>query len=328
MNLPEFTVTCVATDRTRSLATGEVAVDGAVLRFRFGEPEAIFRAALNDATAEITELSMSSHIVTTARGDAKYVAMPVFLSRAFRHSAIFVRSDSGIAGLADLKGRRIGVPEYQQTAAMWVRGMMLGEGVKASDVSWFVGGLNAPGVGERIALSLPDEIDVRTLSGSDTLDRMLCDGRLDAIVSPRIPESFQRNDSRIRRLYPDLRAAELAYYRETGFFPIMHTLAVRKDVAAAYPALPVALFRAFSRAKRDRFDEMAMRNVLRVSLPWSAYDYADTLEITNGDPWPYGFERNRAELEAMTGFMVADGTAVRKVEPEELFHPSTLSLDD
>ncbi|WP_114965684.1 ABC transporter substrate-binding protein [Alkalilacustris brevis] len=326
MTKPAFTITCVASDRTRPLATGEVNVPGAQLDFRFGEPEAIFREALNNASSEITELSMSSHIITTARGDARYVAVPIFLSRAFRHSAIFVRAEAGFSSLADLKGANIGVPEYQQTAAMWVRGMMSQAGVAASDVTWHVGGLNAPSQGERIKISLPDDIKVNTLSGADTLNEMLLSGRLDAIISPRVPDGLVRGDRRVARLYPDLKAAETAYYKETGFFPIMHALAVRKDVAEEHPWLPEALFTAFTAAKRQRQEEMAMTNVLRVSHPWSVHDFTEAMQLTGGNPWPYGFARNRDELEAMTRFMQADGTASRKVDPEELFHPSTLAL--
>lgn len=328
MDLPRFGVTCVATDRTRPLATGEVTLEGAQLAFSFGEPEAIFRAALNSAPYEICELSMASHIVTTARGDSNYTAVPVFLSRAFRHSAIFVRSESTLATLADLKGARIGVPEYQQTAAMWVRGMMLDEGVRASDVTWHVGGLNEPGPGERIALTLPEGIVVHKLTGAQTLNAMLLEGALDAIISPRVPAGFGGPDAPLRRLFPDLHAAEVAYYRKTGFFPIMHALAVRKDVAAAHPWLPAALFRAFSAAKQGRIAEMGLTNVLRVSLPWIAHWQAEAMAITGGDPWPYGFARNRSELAAMTRYMQADGTAVRAVAPEELFAPGTLDLKE
>jgi 4,5-dihydroxyphthalate decarboxylase len=137
-----------------------------------------------------------------------------------------------------------------------------------------------------------------------------------------------RGDPRIARLYPDLRAAEVAYYQKTGFFPIMHALALRKDIAKAHPWLPEALFKAFAKAKQLREQEMAMTNVLRVSLPWSGHDYADAMAMTKGNPWPYGFQRNLAELEAMTRYMHADGTASRKVAPEELFHPSTLQLSE
>jgi 4,5-dihydroxyphthalate decarboxylase len=209
---------------------------------------------------------------------------------------------------------------------MWVRGMMLDEGVAASEVSWHVGGLNEPGPGERIRLDLPDEIEVHTLGGDDTLDAMLADGQLDAIVSPRLPAGFVAADGLIRRLFDDLKATEIDYYRRTGFFPIMHCLAVRKDVAQAHPWLPAALFRAFCEAKLLRFEEMAQTNVLRVSLPWFVHDLEETMDLTGGDPWPYGFERNRAELEAMTRYAHADGIAVRRVTPEELFDPDTLAL--
>jgi len=328
MSTPRFTLACVATDRSRPVASGEAPVQGCTLDFRFGEPEAIFRDALNNRGCDITELSLASHIVTTARGDSAYIGVPVFLSRSYRHSAIFVRADSGITGLADLKGRRIGLPEYQQTAALWVRGMMLDAGVRAQDVHWHVGGLNAPSPGERIALDLPADIQVTTLSGAATLDDMLLAGELDAIVTPRVPASFAGGDTRVRRLFDDLKAAEIDYYRQTGFFPLMHCLAVRRDLAQAHPWLPAALFDAFATAKRQRQAELAQANVLRVSLPWILHDFAETMRLTGGNPWPYGFAANRDELAAMTRYAHADGIASRLVAPEELFHPSTHGLTD
>lgn len=327
MTTPRLTIACVPTDRSRPIASGEVAVQGFDIEMRFGEPEDIFREALREQTHPISEMSMASHIATTARGDSAYIGVPVFLSRAFRHSAIYVRADAGIETLADLRGRRIGLPEYQQTAAMWVRGMMRDEaGVAASDVTWHVGGLNAPGPGERIKLDLPADITVHSLEGGATLDAMLRDGHLDAIISPRPPDSFARGAPHVRRLFSDLRAAEVAYFRDSGFFPIMHCLAVRRDVARAHPELAPTLFRAFAEAKRLRLAELGLSNVLRVSLPWIAHEFDATMTLTGGDPWPYGFERNAAELEAMTRYAHADGIAVRKVAPEELFHPDTVAL--
>jgi 4,5-dihydroxyphthalate decarboxylase len=326
MTLPTFTIACVATDRSRPVASGEVAVEGCKLDFRFGEPEAIFRDALNDRGCDITELSMASHIVTTARGDSRYIAVPVFLSRAYRHAAIFVRADSQISSLEQLKGCRIGLPEYQQTAALWVRGMMLDKGVRAQDVQWHVGGLNAPGPGERIALDLPSDIHLTKLSGEATLDAMLLAGELDAIISPRVPASF--GDGGSRRLFEDVKSAETAYYRETGFFPLMHCLAVRRELAEANPWLPAALFQAFAQAKRQRFAEMAQGNVLRVSLPWIMHEFNETMRLTGGNPWPYGFARNRDEIAAIARYAHADGIATRLVSPEELFHPATYTLND
>jgi 4,5-dihydroxyphthalate decarboxylase len=328
MSVPTFTLSCVATDRSRPVASGEVVVEGCALDFRFGEPEAIFRDALNNRGSDITELSMASHIVTTARGDSSHVGVPVFLSRAYRHSAIFVRAGGAVNTLADLKGCRIGLPEYQQTAALWVRGMMLDAGVRAQDVHWHVGGLNEPGPGERIALTLPADIRVTTLQGDATLDAMLLSGELDAIISPRVPGSFARGDTRVRRLFTDLRSAETEYYRQTGFFPLMHCLAVRREVAEAHPWLAVSLFNAFAQAKRQRFTEMAQTNVLRVSLPWIQHEFTDTLNRTGGNPWPYGFACNRDEIAAMARYAFADGVASRLVAPEDLFDASTLGLTD
>lgn len=326
MSLPRFTLACVATDRSRPVASGEAPVEGCTLDFRFGEPEAIFRDALNDRGCDITELSMASHIVTTARGDTRYIGVPVFLSRAYRHAAIFVRADSPIRRLDALKGARIGLPEYQQTAALWVRGMMLDAGVRAQDVHWHVGGLNATGPGERIALTLPLDIRLSTLSGDQTLDAMLMSGELDAIISPRVPESFAKGQS--RRLFEDVKAAEVSYFLQSGFFPLMHCLAVKREVADQHPWLPAALFSAFALAKRQRLAELAQGNVLRVSLPWIMHEFSDTIRLTQGSPWPYGFARNRAEIEAMARYAHADGIAARLVSPEELFHPTTHALTD
>ena len=326
MTEPEFTITCVATDRTRPLATGEVAVRGARLRFVFDEPESIFRTALNEARFPLTELSMSSHVVTTARSDANYVAVPVFLSRAFRHSAIFVRSDAGIASLADLKGAAIGLPEYQQTAANV--GARHDERRRRRGVRRHLARRRArpPGSGEADRLDLPpDHPRPRSLRGGDARRHAARGATRRNRVAAR-PGERPARDTRIRRLYADPRIAEMAYYRDTGFFPIMHALAVRKDVAEAYPWLPASLFAAYTEAKRRVLEELAMSNVLRVSLPWIGHDHASAMHVTGGDLGPMASRATGRRSRAMTRYMSADGTASRKVDPEELFHPSTLAL--
>ncbi len=319
---------CFLTDRSRPLLDGRVAVEGAALH-RVPEEDDIFRRALRERAFEVTELSMSSHIVTTARGDAPYVGVPVFLSRAFRHSAIYIRSDRGIASAADLAGRTIGLPEYQQTAALWVRGMLREHyGVDTRGIAWRTGGLEKPGAGERVKLDLPPGLDVRAIGAEETLNAMLADGRLDAIIGPRPPSCFARATAPVARLFPDYRREEEAYFRATGFFPIMHCLTVRKDVAAAHPWLPAALFHAFAKAKALSLAELRLVNVLRVSLPWIAAEAEAQMALIGGDPWPYGFARNRAEIAAMIRFAVADGMCAAPIEPEALFHPSTLELTE
>lgn len=319
---------CTLSDRTRPIVEGRIAVPGCRFEVTLGEPEALFRQALRERTFDVTELSMGSHIVTTARGDSAYIGVPVFLSRAFRHSGIFVRTDRGIRSLADLKGRRIGLPEYQQTAAMWVRGIMKDQhGVDARDVEWVTGSQEVPGGTERVALKLPPDIRVTPIGPDETLNGLLASGAIDALITPR-PPSCHGSGIAVDRLFPDFRAAEAAWYRETGFFPIMHCLAVRRDVADAHPWLPRALFEAFARAKAEAIEDLSRGNFLRVALPWVVDHLAETRKVMGPNVWPYGVPLNRAEITAMTRFAAGDGLAARQVPLEELFHETTLDLAD
>ena len=312
-----LTLACTVSDRTRPVLDGRVSVPGVDFVALPGEPEDIFRRALRDRAFDVSELSMGSHIVTTARGGSPYVGVPVFPSRAFRHSAVYIRTDRGIHGPADLAGRTVGLPEYQQTAALWARGILREHyGVDTRGIVWRTGG-------ERVPISLPDGLDVRPLGGDP--QEALSAGRIDALIAPRPPAAFEDRSAPVGRLWPDYRAEEIAWRRATGFFPIMHCLAVRRDVAERHPWLPVELFRAFARARAMALAELRLVNVLRVSLPWAAAAFEEQAAIMGGDPWPYGFARNRDEIAAMVRFAVEDGLASRTVEPEELFHPSTLA---
>jgi 4,5-dihydroxyphthalate decarboxylase len=318
--MKELSLACTVSDRTRPILEGRVPVPGVTFRASPGEPEEIFRIAMREARFEVTELSMSSHMLATARGNSRYVGVPVFLSRAFRHSAVYIRTDRGIRGPSDLAGRTIGTPEYQQTAALWVRGMLREHyGVDTTSIAWRTGG-------ERTPLSLPPGFDVAAIPEGETLEGWLAEGKLDAFVGPRPPRAFLDGSAPVARLFPDTRREEEAYFGATGFFPIMHCLAVRRDVAEAHPELPAALFRAFAAAKAASLAELAMVNVLRVSLPWIAAEVAAQSAFMGGNPWPYGFGRNRAELAAMCRFSEADGLTARRLKPEELFCPSTLDL--
>jgi 4,5-dihydroxyphthalate decarboxylase len=315
-----LTLASTLSDRTRPVHDGRAKVEGFDIAPLAGEPEDLFRTAMREATHEITELSMASHMLSVARGDSLYIGVPAFPSRAFRHGAIYVRTDRGIARPEDLAGRTIGTPEYQQTAALWVRGMLREQhGVDTRGIAWRSGG-------ERTPLDLPPGIDLQVIASGDTLEAMLAEGRIDAFIGPRPPACFLDRSAPVARLFADTRAAEETYFRATGFFPIMHCIAVRRDVADAQPELPAALHRAFAQAKAQALAELSMVNVLRVSLPWIAQEAARQTEIMGGDPWPYGFARNRDEIAAMCRYAVADGLARREVAPEELFHAATLAL--
>jgi 4,5-dihydroxyphthalate decarboxylase len=312
-----LTMAMAATDRTRPVLDGRVAIAGVDINPIIGEPEDIFRRALRDKAFEVTELSMGSHIVTTARGDSGYVGIPIFLSRAFRHSAIYIRTDRGIRTAADLAGRTIGLPEYQQTAALWVRGILREHyGVDTRGIRWRIGS-------ERIAITLPAGFDVAPL-GQD-LPTALAEGSIDVLIAPRPPACLADGSAPVARLYPDYKAEEIAWHKASGFFPIMHCIAIRKDVAERHPWLPLELHRAFSKAKALSLAELQLVNVLRVSLPWIAAAYEEQAAIMGGDPWPYGFARNKDEMAAMIRYAVADGLAAQPIAPEALFHPSTLA---
>jgi 4,5-dihydroxyphthalate decarboxylase len=326
--LPEtlrLSLACTTSDRTRPILDGRVTLPGVSLTVLPGEPEDIFRRALRDRAFDVTELSMGSHIVTTARGDAPYIGIPVFPSRAFRHSAIYIRTDRGIRTAADLAGKRIGLPEYQQTAALWVRGILREHyRVDTQGISWRTGGMEETGGSERVALKLPPELDVRPIGPEETLNGLLASGELDAVIGPRPPSCFVAGKAPVGRLYPDYRAEEEAYFRATGFFPIMHCVALRKELAAEHPWLPLEIFRAFARARAMAVADLSLVNVLRASLPWIAAEAEAQTRIMGGDPWPYGFRRNRDEIAAMIRFARADALAVRDIAPEDLFHPSVL----
>lgn len=317
-------IACIPTDRSRPLFDGRVTLPDVELEPLNVEPEEIFRRALNEKAFEISELSMGSHITTTARGDASYIAVPVFLSRVFRHSAIYVRTDRGIRTAADLAGRRIGLPEYQQTAGLWVRGILRDQyGVDTAKVSWRIGGQEKAGVGERIAVALPPHLDVKPIGPTQTLNQMLADGEIEAIFSPRPPTCYLQKSAPVDRLFPDFQSAEKAYFKQTKFFPIMHALTVRKDVAEKYPWLPGQLFDGFAKAKAMSMAELSLNNVLRVSLPWVPANYDDVRSVMGPNIWPYGLAENRDEIAAMTRYAHQDGLTTRAVDPAELFHPST-----
>ncbi|MGK7868644.1 ABC transporter substrate-binding protein [Falsiroseomonas sp. E2-1-a20] len=315
--MTRLTLACHRSDRTQAVLDGRIPIEGFGIEATADEPEVLFRIAMREARHDITELSMASHILSVGRGDSRYIGVPVFPSRAFRHSAVYVRTDRGIVGPGDLAGRVIGVPEYQQTAALWVRGMLREHyGVELSGIAW-------RSSGERTKLDLPPGIDMQEIAAGETLDAMLAEGRIDAIIGPRPPACFVNGTAPVARLWPDSRPEEEAYFRASGFFPIMHCMAIRRDVAAANPGLACALFAAFNGAKAQALADLALVNVLRVSLPWIAAEAAAQTALMGGDPWPYGFGRNRDELAAMCRYAEADGLTSRVVAVEELFDATT-----
>jgi 4,5-dihydroxyphthalate decarboxylase len=309
-------------DRVRPLVDGRVQIEGCEINYLCLGPEEAFYRAFTNKEFDITELSFSSYIIARSRGIADYIAVPVFLSRMFRHSAIYIRKDAGIVRPQDLKGRTVGVPVYAMTASLWVRGMLADDyGVMPGDIHWVTGGLEQAGRYGKYPLNLPPHIKVEPIPADHTLSDMLARGEITALVSARAPSCLGNGD--VVRLFPNFRELEKAYYRKNRLFPIMHGLAIREDLAAREPWLPSSVFKAFVEAKRMAMKEMRDVAALRLTLPWLAAEIAETIEAMGDDYWTYGFEQNLAELETMTRWSFEQGLAVRHLDPKELFHSAT-----
>jgi 4,5-dihydroxyphthalate decarboxylase len=325
----KLSLACTQTDRAAPLLDGRIAIEGCEVIPLPGQTQDIFRRVLDDQAFDIAEMSMASHIIQVDRAASDYVAIPVFLSRSFRHSAIYIRTDRGITRPEDLAGRTIGIEQYQQTVGLWVRGILGDEhGVRTQDVNWMNGGLEQPGGGERIALNLPESIRLSAIPKGQTLNNMLVDGELDAVIGSRPPSSFEGGHPKVARLFADYRTAETAYFQRTKAFPIMHCVVIRRSLVDAHPWLPVEVLRAFVKAKAYALKELTLYNIPRVSLAWIANDFAETQRVLGDRMWAYGFKESRHEIEAMLRYASNDGLTTRALMPEDIFHPSTHGLAD
>ncbi len=309
-------------DRVRPMIDGTVQIDGVDPVFMTLEPEEIFFRAFRHADFDMCELSMSSFTVKTANGDCPYVGVPVFPSRSFRHNSIYVRTDR-IKRPEDLKGRRLGVPEYQVTANVWTRAILEDEyGVKPSDVTWVRGGYEQPGRIEKIALNLPPDVRVEDAPATATISGMLADGEIDAVIGPRAPSCFRRHPQ-VGWLFPDPAAAASTWFGKTRIFPIMHILGIRRSLTERHPWLPVAAMKAFEQAKAQALAKLAEVATSKVTLPFVDEQLHAARRLMGEDFWSYGLEANRHVLEVFLRRHHAEGLSSRLLTPEQLFHSST-----
>jgi len=314
-------------DRTRPLVDGSVPIDGVDPIFMLLSPEEIFFRAFRHADFEVCELSLSSFVLRTARGDNPYIAVPVFPSRAFRHTAIVIRTDRGIRAPADLRGRRIGTPEYQLTACVWARALLEEEfGVRAEEIRWVRGGMTQPGRVEKIALDLPPGVELEAAPPGRTLSQMLAAGEIDGIVGPRLPGCFGTPGVPVGWLFPDPTGAAMEYYRRTTVFPIMHLLGVRRALAERHPWLPATLAKAFEQAKALAFERLSDTSATKVMLPFIEEQLTTARRLMGEDFWPYGLEPNRKTLETFLRHHHDQGLSPRRLAVEELFHPASLEI--
>jgi 4,5-dihydroxyphthalate decarboxylase len=312
-------------DRVRPIIDGRVPIEGCEIKFLVLTPEECFRRAYGFHEFEVSEIGFGPYLIAYALKQNPYVALPIFLSRMFRHSSIYIRTDRGIRRPVDLKGKVVGVGEYQMSAVMWCRGMLADNyGVKPGDMIWRQGGINVPGRKEKFALNLPPGFPLKPIPDGQTLNTLFAAGELDALISPEVPACYRDGRTPVTRMFEDYESAEREYYRQTKVFPIMHALGVRNDIYEKHPWLAAELYRAFAEAKRLSDLEFQELRALKVGLPWVTSQAQTTAELMGADFWPYGIKANRHTLEVMTRYSFEQGLALRKLAIEELFAVDTL----
>jgi 4,5-dihydroxyphthalate decarboxylase len=327
MGVLQISLSTSDNDRTRAIFDGRAPIEGCDVNSVSLGPEESFHRAFKYNEFDVSEISLSSYTMIAARGDSHYVGIPAFVSRVFRHSGIYIRTDRGIREPQDLRGKTIGVPEYQLTANVWIRGILQDEyGVLPRDIVWRRGGLEEPGRTERAAINLSDEIDLKAIPSDRNLSDMLARGEIDGMFSARAPSCYLRGSPHVARLFEDYPNAEEAYFRKTGIFPIMHLIGVRRSLAEKHPWLPVSIYKAFLKAKELCMHEMGEIGHLAASLPWGVYEYERTRRAMGPDFWSYGVEANRHVLDTLCRYSHEQGLSMRRLAVDEMFAPSTYDL--
>lgn len=322
-----LSVGITSTDRTRAIIDGRLTIPGIDMKLTIDEPQPLFRAGQVGHQLDIAEMSLGTHLLQTDTGNTAYWALPIYLSRAFRHGSIYVRSDRSTLAPADLNGRRIGIAGFQQTATIWARGILAEHyGLDLASISWIVGGVDAPGNLERTMLPTAVRRHLEPAGDGKTLNAMLLAGEIDAIMSPAPPAGARGTDAPIKTLFENCAEEERRYFAKTGIFPVMHVLGIKK--AQADDDIVAGLFNAFTAAKNLAQSELLKGNYLRVSLPWVADEARRTIEIMGDNPWSYGLAQNRAGLEAMRRYARADGLIGADCTVDSLFYPTSLTLDE
>ena len=297
---------CGLYDRMLPLYTGEVQPEGIDLDYvAIDSPRDIFDRMAGGLEFDVAEMSSSEFISRKSAGKCPFVAIPVFPSRVFRHGFIAINRGSGIRTPRDLEGKRIGVPLYTMTAAIWIRGHLQHEyGVDLSTIHWVQGSINSPGAhGNPSVLPPVKSVPIEINDGGKSLSQLLDDGAIDATIGTSLPLAIRHNPE-IRRLFPDFREIEKKFYARTGIFPIMHLVAIRRDVYEKHPIIATSLYKAFCESKDRALAKMRYTGALRYMLPWMTADLDEIDEVFGGDPWPYGVAANTPTLEALVTYMV------------------------
>ena len=316
-----LTFACESYDRIRALQDGRVQPEGIDLNVVALPVEETFYRQARYREFDLSEMSLSSYLLTLDEDEPPFAALPVFPSRMFRHQSIYVNADRGIREPADLVGKRVGVPEYQLTAVVWQRGILAEHhGVPVASVRYFTGGMEQAGRVEKLRLNLPPEISVTPIGPDQTLSELLAAGELDAVYSAGEPRGFG-SLPQVRRLFPDFQAAEADYFRTTGIFPIMHVVAVKRALYEREPWIARSLAKAFGAALDIAYADLAQRNALKVMLPWLAKHLDDTVSVLGQRYWDYGLDANRHVLETFSRYSHEQGLAARPRLAQEIVLP-------
>lgn len=311
-------------DRTRALVDKRVAIDGVDPVYMLLSPEEMFFRAFRHQAFDVSELSLSSYVVSLTRDDPPYIGIPVFLSRAFRHTSIYIRNDKGIEKPEDLKGKKIGIAEYQLTANVWARAILQDYGVSPADIHWIRGGMNTPGRPEKLKVNLPPDIRIDPAMDDRSLNDLLAAGDIDGFIGPRWPACFDQGHPNVRRLFSNSIEVASDYYRTTGIFPIMHVLGVRRNLARQHPWLPGALLKAFNAAKTLAAEQLNDTSATKVTMPFVEDQLLAARQLMGNDFWSYGVKGNETVLRTFLSHHFRQGLSDREVQLDELFHPATL----
>ncbi len=317
----QITFACGDYDRTQPLIDGTVKPEGLELNWLTLPHHEIWTRMLNYYEFDASELSLSSYLIAKTLG-RPLIAIPVFPARAFRHSCIFINTNSGIQEPRDLVGKRVGLAEFQQTATVWARGILQHEyGVSLEKIRWFTWAKRS-----RMEIEMPRQYSIQQIPAGKTADAMLMSGELDAVICANLFPSFVNGAPNVRRLFENYQEVEAAYYRKTGIFPIMHTVAVREALCKECPWVATSLFKAFQKAKELAYQRVHDLSPYKISVVWLREPVREQKEIFGDDPWPYGLAKNRHVVETLMGYLYEQGLAGRKLEIEELFASNTLCL--
>jgi ABC-type nitrate/sulfonate/bicarbonate transport system substrate-binding protein len=327
MSRLRLTFACGDYDRTRALAEGTARPDGIDLNYLRLPVEETFFRMLRHREFEVAEMSLSSYAVSLREDPAPFVALPVYTSRMFRHGSLYQHADAGINGPEDLRGKRVGTPEFQLTACVWARGILADRhGVPLDSVVHVTGGQETAGRIEKASVTPPPGVRIEAAPPGRTLSGMLATGEIDALVTPRVPAPFAAGDPRVRRVFPDVVRAEQEYFRQTGIFPIMHVVVIRRDIYESHPWVAQSLYKALLAAKREAFANLYDSSALRFMLPWLNQHYEEARELLGPDYWSYGLDDagNRTTLETFLRYHHEQGLSDRQLAVEELFAPEAL----